>query len=114
VQIAVDSTATNAPAGLSAADLFGIYTGTYTTWNQLPGNSGGSTDTIIPLIPPSGVVDLQDVHRRPDDCQRRHGAGALGQRQDRRAERPDGDHRRVDDSGRRHRAVLGRPPGPVE
>jgi ABC-type phosphate transport system substrate-binding protein len=54
VQIAVDSAATNAPAGLSAADLLNIYTGSYTTWNQVPGNSGGSTDTIIPLIPPSG------------------------------------------------------------
>jgi ABC-type phosphate transport system substrate-binding protein len=54
VQIAVDSTATNAPSGLSAAELLGIYQGTYTTWNQLPGNSGGSSGTIIPLIPPSG------------------------------------------------------------
>ena len=26
----------------------------YTKWNQLPGNSGGSSDTIVPLIPPSG------------------------------------------------------------
>ena len=54
VQIAVDGASTNAPAGLSAAELLGIYTGTYTKWNQLPGNSGGSSDTIIPLIPPSG------------------------------------------------------------
>ncbi len=54
VQIAADSTATNAPAGLSAADLLGIYTGTYTKWNQLPGNSTGSSDTIVPEIPPSG------------------------------------------------------------
>jgi len=54
VEIAADSTATNAPAGLSAADLLNIYKGTYTTWNEIPGNSGGSTDTIIPLIPPSG------------------------------------------------------------
>jgi len=54
VQIAVDSAGTNAPAGLSAAELLGIYTGTYTTWNQLPGNSGGSSAAIIPLIPPSG------------------------------------------------------------
>jgi len=65
----VDSTATHAPAGLSAADLLGIYTGTYTTWNQLPGNSAGSTDTIIPLIPPSGssiyktfIADLTTAH----------------------------------------------------
>ena len=54
VQIAADSAGTNAPAGLSAAELLGIYTGTYTTWNQLPGNSGGSSAAIIPLIPPSG------------------------------------------------------------
>jgi ABC-type phosphate transport system substrate-binding protein len=53
VQIAVDSTATNAPSGLSAAELLGIYNGTYTTWNQLPGNSAGSTATIVPDIPPS-------------------------------------------------------------
>jgi ABC-type phosphate transport system substrate-binding protein len=50
----VGSTATNAPAGLSTAEVLGIYNGTFTTWNQLPGNSGGSTDAIIPLIPPSG------------------------------------------------------------
>ena len=63
---------TNAPAGgLSVAELLGIYTGIYTTWNQLPGNSSGSTDTIIPVIPPSRLVDLQDLHRRPDDGQRR-------------------------------------------
>ena len=52
VQIAVNST-TNAPSGLSAAELLGIYTGLYTTWNSLPDNSGGSTATIVPLIPPS-------------------------------------------------------------
>jgi ABC-type phosphate transport system substrate-binding protein len=52
VQVATNST-TNAPAGLSPAELLGIYTGAYTTWNQLPSNPGGSTDTIIPLIPPS-------------------------------------------------------------
>ena len=69
VQIAADSAATNAPAGLSAAELLGIYTGTYTTWNQLPGNSGGSSATIIPLIPPSGssiyktfVADLKTAN----------------------------------------------------
>jgi ABC-type phosphate transport system substrate-binding protein len=47
------TSATNAPAGLSLADLLGIYKGTYTQWSDLPGNSGGSNDTIIPLIPPS-------------------------------------------------------------
>jgi ABC-type phosphate transport system substrate-binding protein len=61
VQIATDSvqiaaaTSTHVPAGgLSAAELVGIYDGTYTKWNQLPGNSGGSTDTIIALLPPTG------------------------------------------------------------
>jgi hypothetical protein len=53
VQIVADSASTNAPAGLSAEELLGVYTGAYLTWNQLPGNSGGSTDTIIPLLPPS-------------------------------------------------------------
>jgi ABC-type phosphate transport system substrate-binding protein len=52
VQIAADTT-TNAPSGLSIQELLSIYTGTITKWNQLPGNSGGSGDTIIPLIPPS-------------------------------------------------------------
>ena len=52
VQIAAASN-TNAPAGLSVTDLLNIYTGVYTKWNQLPGNSGGSTNTIIPLLPPS-------------------------------------------------------------
>jgi hypothetical protein len=53
VQIAADTT-TNAPSGLSIAELLGIYTGVYTKWNQLPGNSSGSSDSIIPLLPPSG------------------------------------------------------------
>lgn len=54
VQIAADGTSTHAPAGLSASELLSIYTGAVTTWNQLPNNTGGSTDTIIPLLPPSG------------------------------------------------------------
>jgi ABC-type phosphate transport system substrate-binding protein len=54
VQIAVDQASTNAPSGgLSAAELLGIYKGTYTTWNSLPDNSGGSSATIIPLLPPT-------------------------------------------------------------
>jgi ABC-type phosphate transport system substrate-binding protein len=52
VQIAADNT-TNAPAGLSTAQLLSIYTGAVTTWNELPGNSSGSHDTIVPLLPPS-------------------------------------------------------------
>jgi hypothetical protein len=57
---------TNAAAGLSAAELVGIYQCTTTQWNQLPGNSAGSTSTIHPLIPQSGsgtrnffLADLQ-------------------------------------------------------
>jgi PBP superfamily domain len=59
VQIATDniviagSNTTNAPAGLTIADLVGIYNGTITTWNQIPGNSTGSTATIVPLLPPT-------------------------------------------------------------
>lgn len=59
VQIADDgveiaaANVTNAPNGLTINDLLNIYTGNYTTWNQIPGNSGGSTATIIPGLPPS-------------------------------------------------------------
>jgi streptogramin lyase len=53
--IAVDSAGTNAPAGLSVDELNGIYSGYYQTWNQLPGNSAGSADAIIPELPPRGT-----------------------------------------------------------
>ncbi|MEY2424781.1 MAG: hypothetical protein QOI61_353 [Actinomycetota bacterium] len=53
LQVVAAST-TNAPAGLTAAQLIDIYKGTVTHWNEVPGNSGGSTATIIPLIPPNG------------------------------------------------------------
>jgi hypothetical protein len=60
------TTGYNGPAGLSAQELVSIYTCADTTWNSLPGNSGGSTDTIHPLIPQSGsgtrnffLADLQ-------------------------------------------------------
>jgi PBP superfamily domain len=62
VQLGTDSlriaanTTTNAPAGLSAAELISIYSGTVTKWNQLPSNAGGSGNTIIPLLPPSTSV----------------------------------------------------------
>ncbi len=39
---------------LSKADLVGIYECTITKWNSIPGNSGGSANTIIPVIPQSG------------------------------------------------------------
>jgi PBP superfamily domain len=50
---AVGATGTHAPAGLSIQDLVKIYSGSVTKWNELPGNSGGSSDTIIPELPPS-------------------------------------------------------------
>ncbi len=52
-EVIVTPTTSNAPAGLSAAELVGIYNGTYVHWSDLPGNSGGSTDAIVPLLPPS-------------------------------------------------------------
>ena len=55
LQIAVSAATTNAPAGLSPAELVGIYNGTYKHWNELPGNSAGSADAIIPLIPQTGA-----------------------------------------------------------
>jgi PBP superfamily domain len=53
IEVAVDKAGTNAPTGLTATQLADIYNGTYTKWNQIPGNSAGSPDPIIPLIPPS-------------------------------------------------------------
>ncbi|SDJ09650.1 Protein of unknown function [Frankineae bacterium MT45] len=55
VSVAVSGTATNAPAGLSAAELVNIYNGTYQTWGDLPGYSGPSpTSPIVPLLPEAG------------------------------------------------------------
>jgi ABC-type phosphate transport system substrate-binding protein len=54
-QLIATASTTNAPAALSAAELVGIYNGTYVHWNDLPGNSAGSTDAIIPLIPQPGA-----------------------------------------------------------
>jgi ABC-type phosphate transport system substrate-binding protein len=60
---------TDAPAGLSPAELVSIYSGAVTKWNQLPGNSSGSSATIVPLIPQAGsgtrssfVADLQTAN----------------------------------------------------
>lgn len=48
------STGFNGPAGLTAQTLDKIFvTCEYTKWNQIPGNSGGSSDTIEPIVPPS-------------------------------------------------------------
>jgi ABC-type phosphate transport system substrate-binding protein len=52
-EVIVTPNVSNAPAGLSTAELLGIYKGTYLHWNDLPGNSGGSSDAIVPLLPPS-------------------------------------------------------------
>ena len=47
-------TASHAPASITAAQMVKIYNGTYTTWNQIPGNEGGSTAAIKPMVPQSG------------------------------------------------------------
>ena len=59
VKIATAST-TDAPAGLSVGQLLFIYTHAFNpgtsnplTWNNVPGNSGGSTNAVVPEIPPS-------------------------------------------------------------
>ena len=64
--IARVKTGFDGPAGISAEELVSIYTCSKTTWNSLPGNSGGSSATIHPLIPQSGsgtrnffLADLQ-------------------------------------------------------
>lgn len=44
------STTTNAPAGISLAQLVQIYLGNITNWSQI----GGQPGTIVPLIPQSG------------------------------------------------------------
>ena len=77
VQIVADTT-TNAPTGLSTADSLGIYKGTYTTWNAIPDNRVGVDGDDHPGNPAVGVVDLQDIHRRPDDGQRWHGCHLAG------------------------------------
>lgn len=48
------SVTSHAPASLTVQDLVKIYDGTYTTWDQIPGNSGGSTAAIKPMVPQSG------------------------------------------------------------
>ena len=65
-QIAVDglqmatASTTNAPANITCGDIVGIYSGTITTWNQITGNSGGSSATIIPVKPQTGSGTLSD------------------------------------------------------
>ncbi|MCL1869970.1 MAG: substrate-binding domain-containing protein [Promicromonosporaceae bacterium] len=59
LEMAVAPTGSHAPATLSAADVLGIYTGLYTHWNDIPGNSAGSTDTINALMPQGGSGTLK-------------------------------------------------------
>ncbi|GAB3865270.1 hypothetical protein GCM10028801_35490 [Nocardioides maradonensis] len=60
--VAVANTS-NAPANLTINDLVNIYNGTYTTWNQIPGNAAGSTATIVPMRPQanSGTAGFFDA-----------------------------------------------------
>jgi ABC-type phosphate transport system substrate-binding protein len=65
VQVSTDpleiaaATTTNVPAaGLSGQELVSIYTCNITTWNNLPGNSAGSTATIVPVEPQAGSGTL--------------------------------------------------------
>lgn len=51
-QVIATAATTNAPATLSAATVKKIYKGEILTWNQIPGNEGGSSETIIPLTLP--------------------------------------------------------------
>jgi ABC-type phosphate transport system substrate-binding protein len=52
LEIAVDSTATNAPVGLSVQQLVQIYECNDTAWTQV---GGSSSATIIPVIPQTGA-----------------------------------------------------------
>jgi hypothetical protein len=46
---------THAPLNLlTTSVLTGIYNCTITTWNAIPGNSGGSTSAIVPMLPQDG------------------------------------------------------------
>lgn len=56
IEIAVNSGTggTNAPSGLSAQQLLTIYSTNTEKWSAVPGISGGSTDVIIPELPPAG------------------------------------------------------------
>lgn len=46
--------ASDAPATLTISDIVNIYKGTYKHWNEIPGNTGGSTAFIHPYIPQTG------------------------------------------------------------
>jgi ABC-type phosphate transport system substrate-binding protein len=57
LEIAADSAATNAPAGLTIQQLVQIYecNANYMTWNNASGLNQPSGDRIIPLIPQAGA-----------------------------------------------------------
>ena len=67
LQMATAST-TNAPANITCGDIVGIYKGTITTWNQITGNSGGSSATIIPVKPQTGSGTLSDFEAMLKSC----------------------------------------------
>ncbi len=52
-QVMATAAETNAPESLSAETVKKIYKGEIRTWNQIPGNESGSTETIIPLTLPN-------------------------------------------------------------
>ena len=56
------------PTGITCGDIVSIYTGAITTWNQLPGNSGGSTAVIRPVIPQSGSGTRSDFDSVMKSC----------------------------------------------
>jgi ABC-type phosphate transport system substrate-binding protein len=61
LQVAVAHAATNAPAGLDAAELAKIYNGTYKTWGDIPGYVGANSNHgIVPIIPQAGSGTRND------------------------------------------------------
>jgi hypothetical protein len=55
LKIARDAASYNGPSALTGDDLYHIFIACdYTAWNQIPGNGGGSSATIHPLIPQAG------------------------------------------------------------
>ncbi len=93
-EVIVTANTSNAPAGLSVAELVGIYSGAYVHWNDIPGNVGRFRRRHHPAPPAVHLGHLQDPGGRPEDGQRRHRrhAGSLGA--DGRAERPGCGHQR--------------------
>jgi len=74
MQMAVsNSVVSNAPGGaaptaISCLDIVKIYSGTILTWNQITGNSAGSTATIVPLIPQAGSGTRGDFESTIKAC----------------------------------------------